>query len=130
MPYLNDNKGNEKLLRVRKWVSEHKVEIVVGVALTITAAYGIKCFIESNSKAAPVIFTKSDTLPEATDSMKSDIVPTTQSCLKFKRSGFIRKLPVNQHASTAKVIEAAEKGIELESGETLVKECVVEKKLA
>lgn len=134
MPYLHDIKGNEKLLGVRQWVSEHRVEIVVGVALTITAAYGIKCFVESNSEAVPAIkaaiFTRTDTLPEATAPIKPDIIPTTQSCLMFNRSGFVRTLPANHHASTAKVIEAAEKGIELQSGETLVKECVVAKKLA
>ncbi len=133
MPYLNDIKGNEKPSCVRKWVSEHKVEIVIGVALTITAAYGIKCFLESNSKAVSTIdsaiLTRTNTLPEVTTPIMPDIIPTTQSCLQFKRSGFVRTLPVNRHASTAKAIEAAEKGIELQPNETLVKECLVTKKL-
>ena len=132
MSYLDDIKKNEKILSVRKWVSEHKVEIVVGIALTITAAYGIKCFVESNSKAVtaidPAIFTQTNTLPEATAPITLDIIPTNQFCLEFKRNGFVRTLPVNQHASTAKLIEAAEKGIELQPCETLVKECVVVKK--
>lgn len=130
MQYQYDIKGKEKLRQARKWVSDHKVEIFIGVALTIVAGFSVKCILESKSKTAPAIFTKSDTLPKATEPLKSDIILTSQSCLRFKRSEHIRKLHDNQRASIAKLIEAAEKGIELERGETLVKECVVEKKLA
>lgn len=132
MSYLDDIKGNEKLLRVRKWVSEHKVEIVVGIVLTITAAYGIKCFVGSNSKAISAIeaanITKTDILPEVTAPMMPDTISIANTDLQFNRSGYVRTLPFNHKASKAKLIEAAEKGVELRPGETLVKECLVTRK--
>jgi len=132
MSYLDDIKENEKLLRVRKWVSEHKVEIAIGIALTITAAYGIKCFVESNGKAISAIeaanISKADILPEVTAPMMPDTISTAHTDLQFNRSGYVRTLPFNQQASKAKLIEAAEKGLELRPGETLVKECLVTRK--
>ena len=94
----------------------------------------MKCLVENNSRTGTiiesVIITKTDMLPETFATNMSDIIPTSLSDLQFQRHGFVRTLPVNQHAPTAKLIEAAEKGIELQVCETLVKECVVVKKFS
>ncbi|NLD49035.1 MAG: hypothetical protein GX660_17900 [Clostridiaceae bacterium] len=69
-----------------------------------------------------------------TTTLKTSVVETfrdeSEEVREILRRGYIRNLPAGQHASLAKIIEAAQKGVELRTGETFVNPCTVRIKCA
>jgi hypothetical protein len=133
--------------KAKEWVIQHKTEIIIcgGVAVCVVA--GVLIYRKLNivepilnsvaTKTSPVIIpapkivTVSQTAQVATTSL--DIVDpskTVRTVCEHSRSGGIRNLHEGWKASLAKIAEAAEKGIVLEEGQTLVNSCFVGTKCA
>ena len=141
-----------KVHKTKEWVVQHKTEIIVGAA-TITIIVG--GFVVWNNKATifesiqkikpslklttpktspviksiPAATTARQTAQVATASSNS-IGETARTVCEHQRSEFIRTLHNGWNTSPAKIAEAAERGVELQMGETLVKSCLVGSKCA
>ncbi|OPZ87912.1 MAG: hypothetical protein BWY74_03286 [Firmicutes bacterium ADurb.Bin419] len=135
-----------------KWVDDHKVEVGVGIGIVLVFIGGVwvikkgspikltvkqdftKRAVEKVSKLTqsitePKLITTTEVVVEkastATQLIADSQVLTTTEVYEIERSGFIRKLHAGWNASAEKLAEAAEKGIVLKEGETLVDACTV-----
>ena len=86
--------------------------------LTFGAQFTVEELIEDALAECP----KTPLLP-----LESEAASTTENAIvtTFHRSEFIRQLPAGQQTSLAKLSQAAEMGIELKPGETIVNETIV-----
>ena len=136
--------------RVKAWVHKHrKVLIITGVIVGILGPVvvvlingkKVKMPVEELARqivpdapksAPPKVPTNNtqDIIPAATEAADTVTVEVDGVLKTFPRSEFIRKLPEGWHASATKLAEAAQRGIELNPGETLVNPCIVTRKAA
>lgn len=113
---------------IKAWAKKHKKGIIITCG--IVAVVGTVAILVINGKkvAIPVEELVEDVLAEAP---KPTMLPTVAESVEntvvttFPRSEFIRQLHPGQHASAAKIAQAAEMGIELLPGQTIVNETVV-----
>lgn len=117
---------------IKAWTREHKREIIITCGVVAVVAVGVTVFLIVNGKKVLVPneivkdviakVPKAPSLYEAADTAKAteNTVMAT-----FPRSEYIRHLPAGYHASPAKLAQAAEMGIELKPGETIVNETIV-----
>lgn len=117
-----------------EWIDEHKIEVGVGLGLVLVFIGGVWVVKNGSPIKLPVKQTLSkgaaDTVSKFTPVITESIMETSGEVHKFTRSEFVRKLPEGWRASAAKMAEAAEKGIVLQDGETLVDACTVTRKCA
>ena len=132
----------EKKKALVRWIKKHKKELIIagvgvsGIALIVAVVFGaknshlleqiltsLKQLIGDNQKMPVEIVT-----PAKDDVLNNDIVSeTAKSGVKVIHraphdvSEFIRNLPKGYNASAEKLAMAAEKGIELLPGQTIVK---------
>ena len=139
------------LKRIKAWLKRHKKAVAVTatiVAVTGTVAtliiYGKKVnmsvdelskkLLPDNSKEInPVKSVSAPTMQTMVNQgAATDLVSVTidGEIKTFNRSEFVRRLHEGWSASEAKLAEAAEKGIQLHPGETLVNECTVRMKVS
>ncbi len=116
---------------IKAWARKHKKCIIITCSLVTVVGTAVILIINGKKVTVPVEEIVEDVLAEvpktsllpptseSTAAIESSIVTT------FPRSEFIRQLPVGQHASPAKLAQAAEMGIELKPGETIVNESIV-----
>ena len=115
-----------------EWIDEHKVEVGVGLGLVLVFIGGV--WVVKNGSPIPVKQTLSketaDKTSKFTQIVTESIMEKNGEVHEFTRSEFVRKLHEGWRASAAKLAEAAEKGIVLQDGETLVDACTVTLKCA
>ena len=121
---------------IKAWARKHKKGIIITCGLAAVVGTAVILIINGKKVTVPVEEIVEDVLAEApkasllppvaeaTTTIENSIVTT------FPRSEFIRQLPAGQHASLAKLSQAAEMGIELKSGETIVNKTIVHLKRA
>ena len=124
--------------KAKAWFGKHrKAVIVTATILAITGTVAI-VLIKGKKVKIPVKELAEKIVPEASKAVK----PTTEAVAEtvsvevdgvmktFPRSEFIRHLHEGWHASAAKTAQAAEMGINLKHGETIVNACTVTMKMA
>ena len=116
---------------IKAWARKHKKGIIITSGL-ISVGVAAAILIDNGKKVnVPIEELFEDVLTEAP---KTPILPSTTEVASaiensivttFPRSEFLRHLPAGQHASPAKLTQAAEMGIELKPGETIVNKTIV-----
>lgn len=132
--------------KTRVWFRKHRKGVLI--AATIIAITGTVAILLINGKKVkvPVKELAEKTLPEVSKAVKpvenavNVVKQTAPEAMKvaetvtvevdgvlktFPRSEFIRQLHEGWHASAKKIAQAAEMGIELKPGETIVNACTV-----
>ena len=116
---------------IKAWTRKHKKGLIITCSFVAVVGTAVVFIINGKKVSVPVEELVENTLAEgpktpllppaneATSTIENAIITT------FPRSEFIRQLPTGQHASLAKLSQAAEMGIELKPGETIVNETIV-----
>jgi len=126
------------------WLKRHKKEVAFAIVGLVAAGMVLILIVNGRKVSIPIKETTEQIIPRTTgaeqqaqtitkvltqttngmsDTMENavaDVIAKT-----FPRAGGIRNLPSGQKASVAKLLQAAEKGINLEPGQTLVNDCIV-----
>ena len=148
----NKPMGEKLICKIRiakDWAIQHKSEIILGVTVVTAVVIGVvawnnkEIIIKSIHKVKPALKPATpNTIPMATPIQIPSVVTqvptvspnpvteTVRTVCEHSRSGGIRNLHEGWKASIAKIAEAAEKGILLEEGQTLVNSCTVNSKCA
>ena len=116
------DKINHATHKAKEWATKHKTEIIVYGSVAVCVVAGVLIYKRLNivkpsavSQAALII----------TPTPEVDIIQPCATIREISRSEHIRSLHDRWHASLAKLAEAAEKGIELKEGETIVDACTL-----
>lgn len=138
--------------KVKVWIYEHRKELGLVITGVIVVGGIVVAIVRNNGKIdeIPVDSLEKEIVP---DVLESDLLKelenitqgnilTTDECPEtvapdedavresFERNGYIRKLHEGWNPSPQKLAQAAEMGIELHKGETLVDPCTVNKRVA
>lgn len=116
---------------IKDWARKHKKGITITCSIVAVIGTAVILIINGKKAAVPVEKLVED-VPVAPPKTPL-LLPTTEitaaientMVTTFPRSEFIRQLPAGQHASPAKLAQAAEMGIELKPGKTIVNETIV-----
>ena len=124
--------------KTKEWLRKHKKGVVITAVLSAVAGTVIVLLNNGQKVEVPVEqFTKSF-VPEV-PKPSHDVVKAVEETVAFKiegvaktfpRSEFIRHLPEGQNPSLMKLAQAAEMGIDLNPGETIVNSCMVTRHVA
>ena len=114
---------------VKAWAQRHRREIVITASIVVIIG-GIAIFVINGKKVKmPIADVAEKLILETPTKLAKQAVNVTveiDGVMKtFPRSEFIRKLHDGWKASVAKVAQAAEMGIDLMPGETIVNACIV-----
>ena len=116
---------------IKAWARKHKRGIIITCSLVAVVGTAVILIINGKKVTVPVEEIVEDVLAEAPKAPLLPPAAETAAAIEnsivttFPRSEFIRQLPAGQHASLAKLAQAAEMGIELKPGETIVNETIV-----
>ena len=116
---------------IKAWARKHKKGIIITCSLVAVVGTAVVLIINGKKVTIPVEELVEDVLAETPKTPLLPPVTETAEVIEnavvttFPRSEFIRQLPAGQHASLAKIAQAAEMGIELKPGETIVNETIV-----
>ena len=119
---------------IKVWFRKHRKAVIV--TGTILAVVGVVAIIVINGKKVkiPVKELAEAIVPEApkaAETAAETVAANMEEVMKtFPRDSFIRHLSDGWKASAAKLAQAAELGIDLNPGETLVDACMVNMKVA
>lgn len=136
------NGWKDAVHNAKEWTGQHKTELIICGGFVIGVVAGILVYKRINivepilksatPNASPVIapvakvITVTQTAQATTSSLDAiDPIKMVRTVCEHSRSGGIRNLPEGWKASLAKIAEAAEKGIALEEGQTIVNSCIV-----
>ena len=116
---------------IKAWARKHKKGIIITCSLVAVVGTAVILIVNGKKVTLPIEEIVEDVLAEAPKTPLPPLTAETTSVIEnsivttFPRSEFIRQLPAGQHASLAKLAQAAEMGIELKPGETIVNETIV-----
>lgn len=116
---------------IKAWARKHKKGIIITCSIVAVVGTAAILIINGKKVTVPVEELVEDVLAEAPKAPllppATEAAPAIENSIvtTFPRSEFIRQLPSGQHASLAKLAQAAEMGIELKPGETIVNETIV-----
>ena len=119
---------------IKAWFHKHRKAVIV--TGTILAIVGVVAIIVINGKKVKVPVKELakaivPEIPTATEAAAETVTVNVDGVVKtFPRETFIRHLHEGWKASAAKIAQAAELGIDLNPGETLVDACTVNMKMA
>lgn len=122
--------------KVKAWFRRHRKGVLITaiiVAITGTVAIliinGKKVKMPVKELAEKIVPDIPKAVPAATKAVEETVSVNIDGVVKtFPRSEFIRQLHEGWHASAEKIAQAAEMGIELKPGETIVNACTVKMK--
>lgn len=118
---------------IKAWVKKHKKGVIITCSVLAVVGTAVILLINGKKVTVPVEEIFEDVLAEAP---KPAVIPNVAESANetivttFSRSEFIRQLHPGQHASAEKLAQAAEMGIELMPGQTIVNETIVHLKQA
>lgn len=120
---------------IKDWAREHKKGIIIASGVCCAVVVGgvvIFCLTKGKKVPVPVKDLLTNAPKEPALSMATETVGEVgrTNVITFPRAEYIRQLPVGQHASPAKLAQAAEMGIELEPGKTIVNKTIVHRTYA
>lgn len=119
---------------IKIWAKKHRKGIIA--TCTVLAVIGVVAIIIIKGKKVeiPVNELAKNIIPEAPKAAETAAETATEGIKNvvktFPRESFIRQLPDGWKPSAAKLAQAAELGIDLGPGETLVDACTVNMKVA
>ena len=137
------------LERIKKWFRQHKKAVVITATIVAITGAVVTLIVNGEKVTMTIDELTKKLLPEASKRTKpSEAIsasipkPMTKADLPselvsvpidgevkiINRSEFIRHLHEGWNASEAKIAEAAQKGIDLQPGETIVNGCTVKLK--
>lgn len=120
--------------RAKEWATQHKTAIIICGGIAVCIGIGVWGYKRINIVEPVLKSAVPQTAPVMTPTLKASIVDSfsesSETLRDILRREHIRTLPAGRCASHAKIVEAAEKGIELKAGETFVDFCTVRIKCA
>lgn len=117
-----DDKFNRATHKVKEWATEHKKEIIICGGIAVSVVAGVLIYKRLNIVKPSVA---SKVVSIITPTPKVDVIQSCETIREVSRCEHIRSLHDGWRASIDKIAEAAEKGIELKEGETIVNACTV-----
>jgi len=122
----------QKTHKVKEWVTEHKMEIIICGGIIVCVGVGILGYRHFNSVKPIINPIIPSTLPRSMPKIDSvnHVTDSYEAIREVARQGHIRVLPNGWLASASKILQAKEVGIDLNVGETLVDSCTVKLKCA
>lgn len=119
---------------LKAWAKKHRKGIFITISVLAIAGGVVILAINGKKVKVPIAKLAEDILPKVSPELAkgaADIVVEVDGVMKtFPRSEFIRTLHEGWQASATKVAQAAEMGISLNPGETIVNACMVSMKVA
>lgn len=120
--------------RAKEWATQHKTAIIICGGIAVCIGVGVWGYKRINIVEPVLKSAVPQTVPVMTPTLKASIVDSfsksSETVRDILRREHIRTLPAGWRASHTKIVEAAEKGIELKAGETFVDFCTVRIKCA
>lgn len=120
--------------RAKEWATQHKTAIIIYGGIAVCIGIGVWGYKRINIVEPVLKSAVPQSVSVMTPTLKTSIVDSFRDESEIAREIFrcehIRTLPAGWHTSHAKIVEAAEKGIELRAGETFVNSCAVRFKCA
>ncbi|MGI6671386.1 MAG: hypothetical protein ACOX58_07430 [Christensenellales bacterium] len=132
--------------KIKDWFHHHRKEVLIAATILAVTGTVVILLIDGKKIKMPVKELAEKLVPEVPKNMKpietavnmikkttpeivkADVIVTVEvdGVMKtFRRAEFIRQLPEGWHASPKKLAQAAEMGIDLKPGETIVNACTV-----
>lgn len=123
--------------KVKIWVKKHRKGIIVTASVIVIVGSTVFLILNGKKVKMPVAEVAAKMIPESlnvpadvTEGISMVTIDVDGVTKTFLRTEFIRQLPEGQNASQAKIVQAAELGIPLNPGETLVNACTVNMKMS
>lgn len=119
---------------IKAWFRKHRKGVIITASIVGIVGGVIVLVINGKKVKMPIAEVAKKLIPEAPVTLTVDLATVTvevDGVMKtFPRSSFIRVLRDGWQASEQKVAQAAEMGISLKPGETIVDPCIVHMKVA
>ena len=118
--------------KTKSWIKKHRKGVIITASIIAIVGGAVILIINGKEEKMSVAEVVAKMIPEVpsvpaviTEEVATVTISVDGVMKTFPRNEFIRQLHEGWRASDAKIVEAAVKGIPLNSGETLVNACTV-----